>query len=927
MTTSRCSAAVAACLAVAALAACAPDDPTALMSSAREYLARADYPAASIQARNAVKAQPDSADARRLLGEALLRANDPVAAESEFRRALELGGARDDVLPLLAQAMLAAGRAEALVREFGGKPPADMAARAHFQASLGDAYSVLQRRDDAERAYREALAADGANANARLGLAQLDARAGRLDAATAATEAVIAADPKSAQAHALKSDILLSRRDRAGAKRALEQAVQADASYLPARYSLIATLIDEGAYDAARDQMTAVSKMAPGDVRLAYFESALALRTGDLATARDKVNQILKVAPDHVPSLVLVATIEVQSEQFASAEAHLRQALARAPNHEEARRLLAASYLRSGQSAKARQELQPLLAAREAPDSQVLLLAGEASMASGDMKQASAYYQQVAAKGEKTSAAAAHTRLGQIAMANGRPDDGMRELESAAEADPAFRQTDMALVSTFLRSGEIDKALGAARALEKKNPKDPMSHQVLGMVHMARQDTASARASFDRALELNPALVPAARALAALDVAEKKTDVARRRYEAMIAKDPRNATLHLALAELQLRTGAKPAEVVPTLRQAVAADPSSVDARLALISALARSGDMRSALSAAQEATAAHPDRAPLLQMLAMLQAEAGEPQQALGTLRKLTQLQPGVAGPLQRVAGVQVRQKQYDQAADTLRLAKETAPDDLSVSRDLIVLQLTAGRPEEALKEARAVQASSPRNAAGWLLESQVHETQRKFDEAEKALRQGLKVAPDSGLLAARVNGALLAGGKAGEADTFIRKWLADHPKDTTARMHLGEREMASKNHKAAASHYQAVLAVDPNNVVALNNLAWISGQMNDPKALQYAERAVKLAPESAAVLDTMGTLLVGKGEAKRGVDYLGRALRIAPDRADIRLNYAKALLGAGQKVEARRELEALQSAPGEFTGKAEIVPLLKSL
>ncbi|MGZ8254031.1 MAG: XrtA/PEP-CTERM system TPR-repeat protein PrsT, partial [Burkholderiaceae bacterium] len=677
----------------------------------------------------------------------------------------------------------------------------------------------------------------------------------------------------------------------------------------------------------ARDQLAAVSKIAPGDLRLAYFQSALAFRTGDLATARDQVSQILKVVPDHVPSLVLVSKVEVGSGQYSSAEAHLRRALAQAPDHAEARRLLASNYLRSGQAAKARQELQPLLAGRDSADFHVLLLAGEASLAGGDMKQATAYYRQVAEKGPKTEAAAAHTRLGQMAVASGRPEDGVRELESAAAADPAFRETDLALVSTYLRNGEFDKALGAARALEKKNPKDPMSHQVLGMVYLAKRDSASARASFERALQINPALVPAARALAELDVADGKADVARRRYEAMVAKDPRNATLHLALAELQLRTGANPGDVVATLKNAVAADPSSVDARLALISALARSGDTRGALAAAQEANAAHPGRVPLLQMLATLQSEVGDQQQSLDTLRKLVQLQPGVPGPLQRVAGMQAARKQYDRAAETLRLAKESAPNDLTVNRDLIVLYLTASRPDEALKEARAVQASAPRNAAGWLLESQVHESQRQFDESEKALRQGLKVDPDSGLVAARLNGALIAGGKAEQADGFVRKWTADHPQDTVLRMQLGEREMASKNFRAAASHYQAVLAVEPNNVVALNNLAWIAGQTNDPKALQYAERAVKLAPDSAPVLDTMGTLLVAKGDARRGVDYLGRAARIAPDRPDIRLNYAKGLVRAGQKDEARRELEVLQASPNDFPGKAEVAHLLKSL
>lgn len=927
MTRTRLSAALAATFTLAVLAACSRSDPAQYVASARDYLARSDVPAATIQARNAVKAQPESAEARLLLGRALLAGNDPVAAEAELRRALEFGASRDEVLPLLAQALLGRGRAEALVREFAEKPPADPAARAQFDAALGDAYTVLRRRDDAARAYRAALAADPASVPARLGLAQIEAQSGRFDAALQATEAVIADAPKSGAAYALRSDILLAKRDRAGARRALEQAAQADPAFLPARYSLVGMLIDEGAYDPAREQLAGLAKIAGNDIRTVYFQSALSFRTGDLPAARDGVAQILKAAPDHVPARVLAARIDAQSGQFASAEAHLRRALAQAPDHIEARRLLAATYLRSGQAARARQELAPLLDGRTAQDPQLLLLAAEASLAGGDVKQATSYFRKVADAGEGNPAAVAHTRLGQIAMANGRPDDGVRELEQAGIIDPSFRAPDVALVESHLRSGALDKALAAARALEKKSPKDPTTHQLLGTVHLARRDRAAARASFERALALDPTLVPAARALAELDVADNNADAARRRYEAMIARAPRNAAPPLALAELQLRTGAKPADVVPTLRSAVAADPSSLDARLALVSALTRAGDPRGALAAARDASAALPDRVPLLQALAALQAEAGERQQVRETLRRLAQLTPGDAAPLQRVAAAQAGRKNYDAALDTLRIAKEVAPANADVARDLIVVHLAAGRPDDALQEARAVWAAAPRSAAGWLLESQVHEHQRRFDEAESALRQGLKAEPASGVLAARLHGVLLAAGKAADAESHARRWIAEHPKDTVFRTQIGDRALAAKQYDVAAGHYRAVLAVEPDSVVALNNLAWIGGRSNDPKALQYAERAVKLAPRSAAVLDTMGTLLVAQGDAKRGVDYLARAARLAPARADIRLNYAKALTQAGLRDEARRELEALQATPSEFPGKSEVPALLSAL
>ena len=922
-------AALAAGLALIALAACTRDGPDALMASARDYMARSDYSAASIQARNAVKAQPDSAEARLLLGKALLKANDPVAAENELRRALELGGSRDEVLPLLAQAMLGSGRAEAFVREFADKPPAAGAARANFETALGDAYAVLRRRDEAVRAYRDALATDPGHAGARLGLAQLDAQAGQLDSALRETEAVIAADPKNAKAYALKSDILLAKRDAAGAKRALEQAVQADAAYLPARYALVSTLIDEGAYDAARDQLAAVQKISSDDIRLYYFQSALAFRTGDLGTARDKVGQILKAAPDHVPSLVLAAKIALQTEQFASAEANLRRALAQAPDHPEARRLLAASYLRSGQAAKARQELQPLLAAREVPDAHLLILAGEASLAGGDIKQATAFYQQAAAKAPKTEAAAAHTRLGQIAMATGRHDEGVRELESAASIDPAFRETDLALISTYLRNGETDKALAAARALEKKNPKDPMSHQLLGVVYLAKRDTSSARASFERALSINPGHVPAARALAELDVADKKC---RRRTQTLRGDDREGPAQRHAASRARRASAADWREARRCRanaeerggrgslvdRRAPCADLRAGavrrHARRAIGGAGGECGPSRPGSGAADARHPAVGSRRPAAVARDAAQAGAGATRRA--------------GGPLQRVAAVQAGKKQYDRAAETLRLAKEVAPGDLTVSRDLIVLYLTAGRPDDALKEARAVQTGSPRNAAGWLLESQVHETQRRFDESEKALRQGLKVEPDSGLIAARLHGAMVAGGKDADADGFVRKWIADHPKDTVLRTAAGRSRTGGEELQdgGRALPGGAGGGSEQRHCTQQPRVDRRADQRSESAAVRGARGEAGAGQCGGARHDGIAAGRQGRGAARCGLPgTCGRgSRRIA---RDIRLNYAKGLMRAGQKDVARRELEALQAAPNDFQGKSEVTALLNVL
>jgi putative PEP-CTERM system TPR-repeat lipoprotein len=277
------------------------------------------------------------------------------------------------------------------------------------------------------------------------------------------------------------------------------------------------------------------------------------------------------------------------------------------------------------------------------------------------------------------------------------------------------------------------------------------------------------------------------------------------------------------------------------------------------------------------------------------------------------------------RLASVYVSRQEPAKAVEALQRAQKIAPADPGVGRDLVLGYLMIGKVDEALKQARALQASAPKFAGGFALEGDILATTKQWPQAERAYREALKVDPASGSVAIKLHGVLLASGKKGEAEALARKWITEHPGDVAFRSYLAEQALRSRDLKTAVAQYQAVIAQQPDNVAALNNLAWALGQQGDPKSLGYAERALKLAPDSPLVLDTIGVLLVSKGDSAKGLEYLARAVSLAPDRHDIRLNYAKSLLKAGRTDEARKELAQLQLVSQEFPGKSEVAGLLK--
>jgi putative PEP-CTERM system TPR-repeat lipoprotein len=277
-------------------------------------------------------------------------------------------------------------------------------------------------------------------------------------------------------------------------------------------------------------------------------------------------------------------------------------------------------------------------------------------------------------------------------------------------------------------------------------------------------------------------------------------------------------------------------------------------------------------------------------------------------------------------MAEIQIAEKNKDGARNSLTKGLALQPDSLPMHRAMIMLDVDAGRMSEALARARDMQKNHPKEVAGHVLEGDIHVVQGAWPQAVAALRSGLKVAASADLTG-RLHAVLIADGKLAEAKQVADTWIKAHPKDAGFRLFIADSANKRKDYPAAVAEYRTLLGVQPNNPAVLNNLAWSLGQMGDPKAVEYAEQANKLAPNQPAIMDTLGRLLVEKGNVERGLDLLGKAIALAPQAAEIRLNYARGLIKSGKKTEARQELETLAKLGDKFSGQAEVAELLKGL
>jgi tetratricopeptide (TPR) repeat protein len=82
----------------------------------------------------------------------------------------------------------------------------------------------------------------------------------------------------------------------------------------------------------------------------------------------------------------------------------------------------------------------------------------------------------------------------------------------------------------------------------------------------------------------------------------------------------------------------------------------------------------------------------------------------------------------------------------------------------------------------------------------------------------------------------------------------------------------------KRAIEEYESIVQKEPNNVQILNNLAYmlVDHDLDNEKALQYAQRAYKGMPNNPAVLDTYGYVLLKNGKFKEADEFLQRAVQL---------------------------------------------------
>ena len=918
--------------------------PADYVDVAQSHIDRGDRQAAIIELKNALQMAPENAQVRYELGKLYLADQDYASAEKELKRARD-GGLRTDDLPtLLARALIGLRQPKRVLDEVpvpeGAVPELAtplLALRARAQLMMGDRSAAEQDLGEADQLRPD-------HPETLLTRAQIAVMDKQLDTALGLIDRAIAADGKRADLWLMKGDLLrlsahspdrtdndlapaaeATGRGAKGSERreealtAYRKALELDAGNVPGHIAISLVHLEAGELDRAEAALKEVARQAPEHPIAEYLSALIDFRRDRANEAKAKLQQVLKRTPDLLSAHLLAGAVELRLGNRETAIAHLGKVLERVPEHAYARKLMAAAMAGTGQLDEAQRLLAGL---RGGDDLLTASLQGEIALRRRDYAAARQHLEQASSLAPDNSSLL--IELARSRMGSGDTAGAIEALNRAAELDTSSGRPDAILVQTHLRAGRHGEAMAAAERLIRERPQDPLGYHLAGLVRQATRDIAGARASFAEALQRDAAYLPAAAALARLDLQANDPKAAQGRFESVLAKDPRNSRALIALAGLAATRKDEKAQL-DYLNRAKQANPKDPAAYELLALYWMEHRDPAKAIVEAKAGLDAS-GHVRLYDAMGTAQLMQNDRHGGLASFEQWVKAAPADPRGHYKLALIQRMTGDTQAALQSLERALAIAPNAVDAQSAKAVALAEAGRPEEGLRLARSLQQKAPKSAVGFVAEADILAHGKNLAAAGEAYAKAARIG-GNGVLASTAYRTLVKAGQQKQADALLIQWLAERPGDNIARHTLADGLLKSGKLSEAMQHYAQLYKANPKDVVAANNLAWIYGELRDPRALPQAEEAYALAPEHPSTLDTLGWILVQRGEARRALQYLGKAHTLAPDAPEIHYHLAAAQAAAGERKAALASLERLLSGKREFAQHAEVARLLDQL
>jgi len=893
------------------------------VEEAMEFLQKGNLNAAVIQMKNAVAADLKNANNRQILAGLYMRQQKPAFAEKEYLKAVELGYKKSDISIGLAKAYLLQRKFDLVLALLTPENVNEADQDLSFLIS-GQAHQGMGDLDKALASFLKAENISKDNDVISVAIAQLHFFKKENEKAAEKLDQGLAINPKNIKGLILKGEMVLAEK---GAKDALpyfEHVLEIEPENMAAMVKNAGVLFDLKRDEEALVILDRIFEVAPRHPFANYLSAVIQVRKGDNKKAMEFLETAGPALDNFVPALMLRGVVNYSEGNYAQAVHGLSKLIDITPENVVGRRYLGAALLRQGEHQEAIDVLEPALEYGDA-GSIIYALLGSANMKLGKYEKGTEYFAK--AVEANPDAERLKTQLALSKLASGDPQSAVENLEGILEKDPNSKQAAVFLTLISLRQQDFEKALENADHIIAQSKDNPIGYNLKGTAYAGLGRSKEARENFDRALDLNPEYHSANINLAQLALRENNEKEAIDIYQKILRSDKKHVGAKLGLVKIA-RSKRDYKTAVQYLEQAADAAPKRIDIRVQLSEIYLLDKDLEKAKDIAVQIIRDFPDHGAGYEAAGKIDMLLGNNDLAIGNLKRMAAILGENDKAYQLLGNAQMKVRDYEGARQTFQKALKFAKNKEAFLSQLYSLESREGNYPAARKYIEDLKKMDEKSPLAYVLEGRLFMVERKPQDALNSYKKAREFGAKSTRFAIEYSRAYAAMGDKENATKILTDWLARNEKNLNIRHVLASDYLQAGSYTEAIEQYDYILNIDANNVVALNNNAWLYSKVGEmAKAEIMAEKSYKMRPEVASFMDTYAWILVQAGKNKQGLDLLQKAVNKEPDNMDIRYHFAVALKNNGNTKAAKKELEQMISSGVEFSEAENARKMLREM
>ncbi|MGW3352616.1 tetratricopeptide repeat protein [Nonomuraea rubra] len=480
-------------------------------------------------------------------------------------------------------------------------------------------------------------------------------------------------------------------------------------------------------------------------------------------------------------------------------------------------------------------------------------------------------------------------------------------------------------IDTLRRRYELAEAESLAEAAVARHARDATVHLAWGRVLLATHRPQDALKAFRTAAELDPENADAvAWQIAALS-RDRNHAEATALWDGARGRFPSGCALRVAMGRVLLDSG-RPEEAVRHFDEAAgeSCDDSCVTWRAEAMAATRAHADAQALL---REFIAGHPGTVKARYGLGRILLDDSRPVEAMECFDAVLERDPDHAGALRRRVSALRDLCRFGEAEAFAETAISRVPRCPDLHTELAWLFSDRGRDDEALTHVDRALAIDPRDA--WALYSRVEflRASRRFEEAEGAAAEAVRLRPDDPDLYTVAAWVLGAQDRDDEALAQVGRALAIDPRDSWAlRSRIGLLRQARRFEEAEQAVAEAV-RLRPGDPDVYTVAAWVlSAQNREDEALAQVDRALAIDPRDAPALRSRIDFLRYSRRYEEAERAAAEAERLHPHDPATYLTSAAVFGDEEKNEEALEQIErALAIAPHDAGALRSRIDLLR--